>query len=221
MLKEFSESGNLHSWQLILFVGTKLSVRSLELINLQNEEIREVYVEERKEIPFVVKNFIVCISTINKSNTYDPTAGQQLVIGTESGYIYVLDVNFSKAESCFILPYTPVRIRAWGNIDNDYSLNVLTRNDLIYTISKAGMILIDPISSHSKIIDFLRYESIIVVATLDNYFDGYNLNVNYFSLTNQGIKTFSIRMPSEITILEPFVQIVNKSIYSVRIWKFI
>jgi len=117
-------------------IGTDISVRSMELINLTSDEVKEVFVEERKNIPIVIKNLIVCISIIKKNN--ETNFIHQLVLGTEQGFVYILDINFSKPINIFKLSYSPVRIRAWGTYDQEFSLHVLTRNDLIYTINKSG-----------------------------------------------------------------------------------
>ena len=112
----------------------ELSTRTLELLSLSNENEREKFIEERRSIPIVIANFITCMATLKKNNPDDLMSVSELIVGTESGYIYVVEHSGSKIINKFKINQIPHQITTLGAYDVDYRIHIATRNNCIYTI---------------------------------------------------------------------------------------
>jgi Bardet-Biedl syndrome 1 protein len=171
---------------------SELSVRSIELLSLKNLDKQITFIEERKHLPIIISNYVVCMTTLKKNNSNDVIATSQIIVGTEGMFVFVIDHSGSKIISKFKIPDTPFQILAVGAYDIDYRLHIATRNNKIYTI-KNGELTTVIIDVPNKIIGTVRTDKSLIVATVDDYYQSY---------TPQGKKNFSIKMPHSISNLE-------------------
>jgi Bardet-Biedl syndrome 1 protein len=112
----------------------------LELLSLNNENARDNFIEERKNTNIVVANFITCMSTLKKNNPDDLMSVSELIVGTESGYIYVVEHSGSKIINKFKLNHIPYQVTTLGAYDVDYRIHIAARNNCIYTIKNGEVI---------------------------------------------------------------------------------
>jgi len=171
-----------------------LSTRSLELLSIKDAQKRLSFVEERKQIPIVISNYITCMTTLKRSDPERIYATSYIVVGTECRIIYVIDYSGSKIISKFKIPCIPFQIASYGAYSIDYKLHVATRNGLIITIG-SGEGKPHRIDVGSKILRILRLDKTIVVGTIDSMYRSYYINGN---------QNFSISLPDTITCMESF-----------------
>lgn len=160
----------------MLNLELEISSRSLDLLSLKNYEDQCVFIEERKANPIIVSNYIVCMSSIKKNNPDNTQAISQLVIGTELGYIYIIDHSGSKIINKFKLNDVPCFITCLGAYDIDYRIQIATRNNTIYTI-KDNNVSTAKIEVPHKIVGLIRTEKQIYVGTMDSMIHCYHPQV--------------------------------------------
>lgn len=172
----------------------ELSTRTLELLSLKESTQQLQFIEDRRHIPIVISNYVVCMTTIKKNSFEDPTGTSLIVVGTECGLIYIIDHSGTKIISKFRIPNVPFQIVSYGTLDIEYRINVATRNGSIFAI-KGGEVVQSVIEIGNKIISLLRLDKTIVVGSIDNYYHSFYLNGN---------KNFSISLPDSISCMESF-----------------
>jgi len=183
-LEELSKSGE----------NLELSTRTLELLSIRDLNTKIQFVEDRKNIPIVISNYVVSMTTLKKSKIDDPKGTSVIIIGSECGLIYVIDHSGTKIISKFRIPSVPYIIVAYGSYDVEYRINIATRNGLIYSI-KDGEITPQVLNIGSKIVSMVRLNTTLAISTMDNYYSQYDV---------YGPKLFSILMPDSITCMECF-----------------
>jgi Bardet-Biedl syndrome 1 protein len=169
-----------------------LSTRSLELLSIKEDSLRYKFIEERKALPIIISNYVVCMTTIKKNNAEDLVTTSQLVVGTEGGLVYIIDHSGSKIISKFKIPDVPFQVTTVGCFDIDYRIHIAGRNGKIYTI-KNGEITTIVIDVPGKICGVVRTDKSIIACTMDSYYHSYNPS---------GKKNFSIKLPDAITCVE-------------------
>lgn len=76
---------------------------------------------------------MTCLETIYKDIEQDQ-AISQLVVGAESGQVFILDPSGSQILKTFSLPSAPVHMAVQGVLDVEYRICVACRNGNVYTI---------------------------------------------------------------------------------------
>lgn len=170
----------------------QLSTRSLDLLSIKDELEVSTFITEKKSDPIQMINFIVCIATIRKYNSEALLTPSNIVVGTEGGNIFVIDSNGYKIISKFKLDSTPTFICTSGSYENDYRIHIACRNETIYTI-KNGELQAEIIQIGSRVNGMIKYENSIYLSTVDR---------NYSSYSTNGRKNFSLKLPSQILVLE-------------------
>ena len=124
--------------------GVTLSSRSLDLLSLEGdgyEDARNDYVSNMKTSPpFVQQTLITCMDVIKKDSD-DIDAVSLIVLGTESGHVYVLpqDPSNSNFVCKIALPSSvPVMLSVSGLFDVEWRVVVACRDGKLYTIK--GMV---------------------------------------------------------------------------------
>lgn len=171
---------------------SELSTRSLELLSIKEDKLRCKFIEERKTLPIIISNFVVCMTTLRKNNAYDLVTTSQIVAGTEGGFIYIIDHSGSKILSKFKIPEVPFQITTLGCHDIDYRIHIAGRSGKIYTI-KNGELTTIILDVPGKICGLVRTEKSIIACTMDSYYHSYNPS---------GKANFSIKLPDSITCVE-------------------
>ena len=97
------------------------------------KEAQKKFVEDSKGTELYEKNFVTCMSRINKSIDEDKSTSQ-LIIGTECKQLLVVDTNGSSFVQEFKLRSQPVQILIEGLMDTDHKFIILCRDGKIYEI---------------------------------------------------------------------------------------
>ena len=115
--------------------GVKLSSRSMDLLALEGDECADErldYVTSTKNLAFVQQTLITCMDVLNKDNE-DHDAISLLIVGTESGHVYILPQDPSNSNFlCKIaLPggAIPTMFCTSGLFDVDWRLVVATSDE--------------------------------------------------------------------------------------------
>jgi Bardet-Biedl syndrome 1 protein len=165
----------------------------MELLSLTNERDRLNYIEDRKNIPIIISNFIVCMTTIKKT-MLDITSPSQIIVGTENGLICVIDQSGSKILAKFKIPTIPHQIMPSGIYDVDYKLYISGRDNKIYTI-RNGELSQTVIDIPNKIVGMAKSDKSVIVGTIDSKIHA------YFS---HGKKNFCLSLPASIMCIDSF-----------------
>jgi Bardet-Biedl syndrome 1 protein len=200
-------------------MNIKLTSRTLELLSLgnnttsssnqtasnantnnngvySNEATRLEFIESYKEIPLSSHTLITCMEVLKKESE-EADALNLLVIGTESGFIYILpkDPNNSEFLSKVLLPSIPVMMCITGAYDTEYRICVSCRDGKIYYIkngdSRNSIVLSGSVNDLGSLpVSIARLDKNIWVATMDR-------NLSCYSL--RGKKSVSILFNEDIT----------------------
>lgn len=126
-------------------VENDLSGLSKTLLAL-GKEAQKKFIEETKGTELSEKDFVTCTSKISKSIDEDKSTSQ-LIVGTESKQLLIVDPSGSKFVQNFKLLSQPVQIIAEGLMDTEHSFTILCRNGKIYEIRN------DIVTIYSSIVD--------------------------------------------------------------------
>lgn len=85
------------------------------------------------------------MTTLKKNSPDEPVSIAELIVGTESGYLYVVEHSGSKIINKFKINHIPHQITTLGAYDVDYRIHIAARNNCIYTIKNGEV----PNHSHS------------------------------------------------------------------------
>lgn len=118
--------------------GAALSARSVDLVSAEAAEEKAAVAEAWRGAPLAQQTVITCMEAIKK-NMEDEDALSQLVVGTESGAVLVLDVAGVSVVSRFALPSTPVYLAVTGLYDVEYRIVCACRNGSVYTIKNGEL----------------------------------------------------------------------------------
>jgi hypothetical protein len=97
------------------------------------KEAQKKFVEDTKGNELIEKDFVTCMSRINKSIDEDKSTSQ-LIVGTESKQLHIVDSSGSKFVQSFKLVSQPVQIVIEGLMDTDYTFTILCRDGKIYEL---------------------------------------------------------------------------------------
>jgi Bardet-Biedl syndrome 1 protein len=113
--------------------GCVLSARSLELISLESEEKRLLFVDEMKEIELTQWTCITCMDILKRDNE-ENDAVSLLVVGTENKQLLILpeDPSGSVCRCKVNLPSVPVLLTISGAFDVEWRIVVACRDGKIY-----------------------------------------------------------------------------------------
>lgn len=171
--------------------GTALSTRSVDLINTEDAAERRALVETWKGAPLNQQTVITCMEVVKK-NMDEDDALSQLVIGTESGAVLILDVSGVTILNRFVLPAAPVFLAVTGLYDVEYRVVCACRNGSVYTI-KNGELTGMVIELEAQPCGLCRLDKSIVVACMGNVVHSYHI---------KGKKSFSLYMPAPVAAVE-------------------
>lgn len=116
----------------------------------------------------------------------------QIVVGTEVGYIYIIDQSGSKIIFKYKIPTIPYIIVTSGCFDIDYTLHIAGRDNLIYNIRQGELstLIIDiPV----KIFGMLKTDRSLIIGCIDSTIHSYHI---------LGKKNFSYKLPSSLCCME-------------------
>ncbi len=116
--------------------GTFLSSRSIDLLCMENDPMRQAFIEEMKESPSFLQLTIITCMDIMKRDSEDLDAITLLVVGTEAGQLLILSQDPSNsAYICKIqLPSTPSMLSVAGLFDVEWRISVVCRDGKMYNV---------------------------------------------------------------------------------------
>jgi Bardet-Biedl syndrome 1 protein len=121
--------------------NVKLTYRSLEFLSLDATGAREDFIETYKDAPLTQVTLITCMETLRKDSETDSSGLCLLVVGTESGDIYVLpqDPNLSQFLCKVNLPSVPVLMNVSGAFDLEWRISVTCRDGKLYSVKNGDI----------------------------------------------------------------------------------
>lgn len=153
---------------------------------------KQTFIEDRKNFPIIITNYIVCMALLRKDGLETETSLSQIIVGTEGGFIYIIDSSGSKIILKCKVPSIPHLITTFGCFDIDYNIYVATRDNIIYLI-RQGELSSFQIEIQKKIFGMLKTPKSLIIGCIDASIHSYN---------QSGQKFFSFKLPSEITCME-------------------
>lgn len=185
--------------------GLYVSHRTVDFLALETPDEKRAFIAKCKGQPLATPTVVTCISLVKKDRE-DADAVGQLIVGTESQHLFLLDKSGAVIQKKTQLPSVPVNILTSGLIDTEYRVLTLCRDGRIY-ICKNGVLQPNGcIQSETMITCFARMENHIVCGTMSN-------QLLHFSL--KGTRVAALPLPSPVAAICPLVQDTgrqNKSI---------
>eukprot|EP00941_MAST-03F_sp_MAST-3F-sp1_P001548 g1548.t1 len=170
--------------------GVPLSIRSLELLSIEDPVARTLFIDQWCDKPLIQKTVITCMETLAKDSDAEVSTSR-LVIGTENRFVLLVNpVDCSILVKCHI-PAVPVIIATVGVMDVDYRILICSRDGQIFTIRNGEVSgkVIELESPPVGLVALSKKE--LVVATSDSKLHSYNM---------KGHKNYTISMPKGTTI---------------------
>ncbi|XP_075693478.1 BBSome complex member BBS1 isoform X2 [Rhinoderma darwinii] len=149
-----------------------LSVRSLRYLMLDPQEM-ETFVNTYKPLPLKRQTVITCMGTLKK-NMADEDAVCCLVIGTESGEIFILDPEAFTILSRVSLPSVPALLDVNGQYDIEYRITVACRNGNVYILRRDSKRPKYCIELRSPVVGMVRVQKNIIIGTSQETLLGYS-----------------------------------------------
>jgi Bardet-Biedl syndrome 1 protein len=173
--------------------GTRLSARSLNLIEFATDAERREYADSQKALPLVQETVVTCIATMFRS-VEEPGASQCLVLGTENREVLILNAEANAIKVRVRLPSVPVSLAVSGTFDVGYRIVVACRSAALHTI-KGGELLGSSIELEALPVDVVFVDAkTLAVACM-------NSTIHTFSV--KGKKTGMIRTSAPVACIEP------------------
>jgi Bardet-Biedl syndrome 1 protein len=153
--------------------GTVLSSRSSELLSLDTEATRTAFIDEMKDAGFVQNTVITCMDILKKDSE-DNDALSLLIVGTESGHIYILPLDPTNSNYlCKItLPSAPTLLSVSGIFDVEWRINVICRDAKMYSIKNGevrgtAILVGSSVDLGAQAVSVARQDKSVWVATMD------------------------------------------------------
>uniref|UniRef100_V9KTN1 BBSome complex member BBS1 n=1 Tax=Callorhinchus milii TaxID=7868 RepID=V9KTN1_CALMI len=167
-----------------------LSVKSLRYLLLDPNEM-EGYVSLYKMQPIKRQTIITCMATLKK-NMADEDAVCCLVIGTESGDMYILDPEAFTVQAKMALPSVPVYLDVTGQYDVEFRITVACRNGNIYILRRESRRPRYCVELGSQPVGLVRVNKNMVVGCAQDTLHCY---------TQKGKKLWTVFLPAAITTM--------------------
>lgn len=129
---------------------------------------------------------------LRKDGLETETSLSNIVIGTECGFIYIIDQSGSKIILKTKIPSVPHLIATSGCYDIEYQIYVATRDNIIFTIRNGELTSLQ-VEIPVKIFGLVKTPKSLIVGCADASVHSYN---------QVGQKNFAFGLPSELTCLE-------------------
>ncbi|CAH2324988.1 Bardet-Biedl syndrome 1 [Pelobates cultripes] len=149
-----------------------LSVRSLRFLMLEAQEM-EAFVNTYKQQPLKRQTVITCMGTLKK-NMADEDAVCCLVIGTESGEIFILDPEAFTILTRVSLPSVPTLLDITGQYDIEYRITVACRNGNVYILRRDSKRPKYCIELCAQVVGLVRVQKNIMIGTSQEMLHGYS-----------------------------------------------
>ncbi|GMH36088.1 hypothetical protein BSKO_03956 [Bryopsis sp. KO-2023] len=172
----------------------ELSIRSSDFLALEDETSQEQFVEQHRNVPLIEQTVISCMTVIRRE-AEEPDSAGNLVLGTESGQVLILDNSSTKEETKTWIGGAPVFLAVNGLLDVEFRIFVAARDGKVYCIKERnateGQVLVD---LESQAVGMARVNKTLVVGCMNNVIHAYNF---------KGQKQYSLYLPSHVLALIP------------------
>lgn len=120
--------------------GTVLTARSNELLLLEREEAQQTFVQEMKDVSMDQPTLITCMEVLKKDGE-EADALSLLVVGTESGQVYILPQDPINSNTlCKIqLPSPPSLLAISGVFEVEWRVSVVCRDGRLYSVKNGDV----------------------------------------------------------------------------------
>uniref|UniRef100_A0A8C5LPC6 Bardet-Biedl syndrome 1 N-terminal domain-containing protein n=1 Tax=Leptobrachium leishanense TaxID=445787 RepID=A0A8C5LPC6_9ANUR len=159
-----------------------LSVRSLRYLMLEAQEM-EAFVNTYKQQPLKRQTVLTCMGTVKK-NMADEDAVCCLVIGTESGEIFILDPEAFTILTRVSLPSVPTLLDITGQHDIEYRITVACRNGNVYILRRDSKRPKYCIELSAQVVGLVRVQKNIMIGTSQEMLYGYSIQAVLVGLKN-------------------------------------
>jgi len=112
---------------------SRLTARSQHLLSLPEAALRRKFLVEQKNQPLKRQTIVTCLTTIKKSLP-DDDALTCLVVGTESGHVYILDSEAFTVLDTIRVPGVPAFLGTVGLRDVEYRIVVACRGRQLVSV---------------------------------------------------------------------------------------
>lgn len=129
---------------------------------------------------------------LRKDGLETETSLSNIVIGTECGFVYIIDQSGSKIILKIKIPSVPHLIATSGCYDIEYQIYLATRDNIIYTIRNSELTSLQ-IEIAAKIFGIVKTPKGLIVGCADATVHSYN---------QIGQKNFAFGLPADLTCLE-------------------
>lgn len=164
-----------------------LSVRSLRFLMLDQQEMED-FVNTYKLLPLKRQTVITCMGTLKK-NMADEDAVCCLVIGTESGEIFILDPEAFTILTRVSLPSVPALLDVNGQYDIEYRITVACRNGNVYILRRDSKRPKYCIELSTQVVGMVRVQKNIIIGTSQETLLGYS---------QKGKRLWTVSLPTSI-----------------------
>ncbi|KAM9302244.1 BBSome complex member BBS1 [Gastrophryne carolinensis] len=182
-----------------------LSVRSIRFLVLDPQEM-EAFVNTYKELPLKRQTVITCMGTL-KRNMADEDAVCCLVIGTESGEVFILDPEAFTILTRVSLPSVPTILDVTGQYDIEYRITVACRNGNVYILRRESKRPKYTIELSAQVVGLVRVQKSIIIGTSQEKLHGYS---------QKGKRLWSMTLPASIMTMSLLEQ-KSRSIQAVLV----
>ncbi|XP_068116242.1 Bardet-Biedl syndrome 1 protein isoform X2 [Hyperolius riggenbachi] len=167
-----------------------LSVRSLQFLMLDPQDM-EAFVNTYKQLPLKRQTVITCMATLRK-NMADEDAVCCLVIGTESGEIFILDPEAFTILTRVSLPSIPTLLDVTGQFDIEYRITVACRNGNAYILRRDSKRPKYSIDLSAQVVGLVRVQKNIIIGTSQETLHGYS---------QKGKRLWTLTLPAPIVTM--------------------
>ena len=170
--------------------GVRLAPRSLDVLACEDVAAMNAMIDRSQGAGLTTPDYVSCTTTI--ASTEVDGAGQNLVVGTELGRLYVMDKTGTGVQTSVRLPSTPAMMCVSGNLREAYRISVASRSGNVYNV-KNGKIVGNPIQLESEVVGLQRLSKSLAIACRNNTIHAYHV---------KGKKLFSIYLPAPVLAME-------------------
>ena len=170
---------------------SRLTARSQQLLSLPESAMRKKFLDEQKNQPLKRQTVVTCLTTLKKSLP-DDDAVTCLVVGTESGHVYILDSEAFTILDTIRVSGIPAFLGAVGLRDVDYRIVVACRGRQLVQI-KRGWRDSRPLAQlPAQVLGLAMGPSAVVAALMDDTLRAYS---------KKGKEAWSVILPKPVRCL--------------------
>uniref|UniRef100_A0A6I8Q1I5 BBSome complex member BBS1 n=1 Tax=Xenopus tropicalis TaxID=8364 RepID=A0A6I8Q1I5_XENTR len=168
-------------------VTLKEMLESIRFLMLELQEM-EAFVNTYKQQPLKRQTVITCMGTLKK-NMADEDAVCCLVIGTESGELFILDPEAFTILTRVSLSSVPTLLDVTGQYDIEYRITVACRNGNVYILRRDSKRPKYCIELSAQVVGLVRVQKNIMIGTSHETLHGYS---------QKGKRLWTVTLPASI-----------------------